>query len=238
MLCCLLTLPVSLLLPLLSPCTADPVPDRLNTVERVLLTAPPAGLQLTIRVRAANLPSRLLSGPDAALPQRWAVVALGHLTGTLETPLNPAYVLTMPSTVSEGLRGAAHGRVPHWYAPSRVPHARNGHTCMLLHVLLRNQHRLTFPVCALVATFTRAAQPCPALANATQPGTTCAAPLTAICANSIAAASPPATRPTASSQGSITAAAAMAPAAPAHTTQEALAAIAAFASQPSSQPSS
>ncbi|KAG2442416.1 hypothetical protein HXX76_002502 [Chlamydomonas incerta] len=77
---------------------AYPTPDRLNTVERVLLVAPPAGAALTIRVRAANLPSRLLSGPDAALPQRWAVVALGHLGGTLASPLNPAYARTLPST--------------------------------------------------------------------------------------------------------------------------------------------
>ncbi|KAG2448184.1 hypothetical protein HYH02_006769 [Chlamydomonas schloesseri] len=84
---------------------AGMAPDRLNTVERVLLAAPPAGAQLSIRVRAANLPSRLLSGPDAALPQRWAVVALGHLAGTLESRLNPAYV--MPATPGATYSAAA-----------------------------------------------------------------------------------------------------------------------------------
>ncbi|KAG2444993.1 hypothetical protein HYH02_008863 [Chlamydomonas schloesseri] len=69
-----------------------PSPDRTNNVERVYLTYPPPGATLTITVRAHTLPSRLLSGPDALLPQRWAVAAVGYFTGTLATELNPAYV--------------------------------------------------------------------------------------------------------------------------------------------------
>ncbi|KAG2430932.1 hypothetical protein HXX76_009902 [Chlamydomonas incerta] len=69
-----------------------PTPDRTNNVERVYMTYPPPGAALTITVRAHALPSRLLSGPDAALPQRWAVAVLGHFSGTMATELNPAYV--------------------------------------------------------------------------------------------------------------------------------------------------
>lgn len=71
-----------------------PVPDRLNTYERVLLSSLPAGQQLAVRVRAANLRSVALSGPDALLPTRWAVVVLGHVRGTLSSSLNPAYTIS------------------------------------------------------------------------------------------------------------------------------------------------
>ena len=69
-----------------------PAPDRLNTVERVYITSPSPGAALTITVTAHSLPSRLLSGPDALLPQRWAVAVVGHFSGTLASELNPAYV--------------------------------------------------------------------------------------------------------------------------------------------------
>ncbi|KAG2495492.1 hypothetical protein HYH03_006436 [Edaphochlamys debaryana] len=71
----------------------SPAPDRVNTVERVLLSSPPAGAPLTVTVRAASLPSALLTGdPDAAQPQRFAVVALGAFRGGFESALNPAFV--------------------------------------------------------------------------------------------------------------------------------------------------
>ncbi|PNW83456.1 hypothetical protein CHLRE_05g242750v5 [Chlamydomonas reinhardtii] len=69
-----------------------PAPDRVNNVERVYITHPSPGAALTITVTAHSLPSRLLSGPDALLPQRWAVAVVGHFSGTLASELNPAYV--------------------------------------------------------------------------------------------------------------------------------------------------
>ncbi|KAG2444995.1 hypothetical protein HYH02_008865 [Chlamydomonas schloesseri] len=97
-----------------------PSPDRTNNVERVYLTYPPPGATLTITVRAHALPSRLLSGPDALLPQRWAVAAVGYFTGTLATELNPAYVRqgqigTRGTTGGGG--GAAGGDVVQQAAP-------------------------------------------------------------------------------------------------------------------------
>ncbi len=75
------------------------MPDRLNTYERVLLSSPPAGQPLAVRVRAANLRSLALSGPDALLPTRWAVVVVGHVRGTLSSTLNPAFTVSRERTV-------------------------------------------------------------------------------------------------------------------------------------------
>ncbi|KXZ46202.1 hypothetical protein GPECTOR_46g271 [Gonium pectorale] len=52
---------------------ASPAPDRVDTVERVVLSAPPAGAAINVTVRAARIASSLLSVPDARLPQRFAV---------------------------------------------------------------------------------------------------------------------------------------------------------------------
>ena len=76
----------------LPPAAVRPAPDRVNNVERVYITHPSPGAALTITVTAHSLPSRLLSGPDALLPQRWAVAVVGHFSGTLASELNPAYV--------------------------------------------------------------------------------------------------------------------------------------------------
>ncbi len=89
---------------------ASPSPDRANTVERVLLAAPAAGSPLTVTVSTARLGSAGLAGadPDALLPQRWAVVVVGHVAGTLDTQLNPALVQeqkTAAETVSSTLAG-------------------------------------------------------------------------------------------------------------------------------------
>ncbi|KXZ46205.1 hypothetical protein GPECTOR_46g274 [Gonium pectorale] len=73
-----------------------PSPDRVNTVERVVLSAPPAGAMITITVRAARIASSLLSVPDARLPQRFAVAVVGHISGTLVTRLNPDWVAQQP----------------------------------------------------------------------------------------------------------------------------------------------
>ncbi|KAG2500683.1 hypothetical protein HYH03_001449 [Edaphochlamys debaryana] len=67
-------------------------PDRTNPVERVQLSLS-AGDSITLHVVGHKLGSRLLSAdPDAALPQRWALAVVGSFTGTLQTPLNPAFV--------------------------------------------------------------------------------------------------------------------------------------------------
>ncbi|EFJ50795.1 hypothetical protein VOLCADRAFT_88678 [Volvox carteri f. nagariensis] len=65
---------------------ANPVVDSVNTVERVLLTSPPAGASLHIVVVASNLPSLIF---DSTTPQRWAVAVVGHFTGNLQSELNP-----------------------------------------------------------------------------------------------------------------------------------------------------
>ncbi|GLC68954.1 hypothetical protein PLESTF_000762600 [Pleodorina starrii] len=65
-------------------------PDRVNTVERVLLTALPENTTIRIIVNATTLPSAAL---DPTTPQRWAVAAVGHFSGSLKSPLNPAWAL-------------------------------------------------------------------------------------------------------------------------------------------------
>ncbi len=59
-------------------------------MERVLLAKPPAGAALSVAVSAHRLASAGLGGPDAQLPQRWAVAVVGHVAGSLDTQLNPA----------------------------------------------------------------------------------------------------------------------------------------------------
>ncbi|PNH08405.1 Serine protease/ABC transporter B family protein tagD, partial [Tetrabaena socialis] len=71
-------------------------PDRVNTVECVRLRAPPAGSPITVRVRAFRMASGLIGGADARLPQRFAVAAVGHLTGSWASPLNPAFLQGPP----------------------------------------------------------------------------------------------------------------------------------------------
>lgn len=67
--------------------------DNTNVVERVKL--PPGalvpGAPVTIIVRGSNIASAYMSGADAKLPQRFAVAVLGPISGTLQSPLNPAY---------------------------------------------------------------------------------------------------------------------------------------------------
>eukprot|EP00955_Chlamydomonas_euryale_P049058 354169-Chlamydomonas_euryale.AAC.15 len=63
-------------------------PDRVNTVERVVLRGVPPGARLRMTVTAASLPSAFLD-PDT--PQRYALAITGLHTGTLESPYNPAY---------------------------------------------------------------------------------------------------------------------------------------------------
>ncbi|EFJ44737.1 hypothetical protein VOLCADRAFT_95105 [Volvox carteri f. nagariensis] len=67
--------------------------DNTNNVERVELSTRDvrAGDRVSLVVYGRNLRSYLLSGADAELPQRWAVMVAGHFNGTLRTPLNPAY---------------------------------------------------------------------------------------------------------------------------------------------------
>ncbi|GIL91720.1 hypothetical protein Vretifemale_19307, partial [Volvox reticuliferus] len=69
-------------------------PDSTNNVERVELSTTDvfAGDRITLVVYGRNIRSKLLSGADAQLPQRWAVVVVGHFNGTLRTQLNPAYI--------------------------------------------------------------------------------------------------------------------------------------------------
>ncbi len=63
--------------------------DTVNTVERVLLKAPPSGSTLRVTVTAPSLPSLTL---DPATPQRWALAVVGHFTGYLQSDLNPFWL--------------------------------------------------------------------------------------------------------------------------------------------------
>ncbi|GLI65615.1 hypothetical protein VaNZ11_009181 [Volvox africanus] len=68
--------------------------DSTNNVERVELSSTNvlAGDRITYVVYGRNIRSKLLTGSDAQLPQRWAVVVVGHFNGTLRTQYNPAYI--------------------------------------------------------------------------------------------------------------------------------------------------
>lgn len=59
-------------------------------MERVFISKPLAGAALSITVSVHRLASVRLGGPDAQLPQRWAVAVVGHVAGSLDTELNPA----------------------------------------------------------------------------------------------------------------------------------------------------
>ncbi|GIL57021.1 hypothetical protein Vafri_12282 [Volvox africanus] len=63
-----------------------PVPDSVNTVEKVLLKSLQPGANVSIVVTAPRLPSLIL---DPTTPQRWAVAVVGHFSGYLESELNP-----------------------------------------------------------------------------------------------------------------------------------------------------
>ncbi|GIL57024.1 hypothetical protein Vafri_12282 [Volvox africanus] len=66
--------------------SAAPVPDSVNTVEKVLLKSLQPGANVSIVVAAPSLPSLIL---DPTTPQRWAVAVVGHFSGYLESELNP-----------------------------------------------------------------------------------------------------------------------------------------------------
>ncbi|GIL44348.1 hypothetical protein Vafri_1858 [Volvox africanus] len=67
--------------------------DSTNNVERIELSSNIlAGDKITYVVYGRNIRSKLLTNPDAKLPQRWAVVVVGHFNGTLRTQYNPAYI--------------------------------------------------------------------------------------------------------------------------------------------------
>ncbi|GLC50169.1 hypothetical protein PLESTB_000350100 [Pleodorina starrii] len=65
--------------------------DNTNNVERVELFGLKPHDEVTLVVQGRNIRSKLLTGADAALPQRWSVIVVGHFNGTLRTLLNPAY---------------------------------------------------------------------------------------------------------------------------------------------------
>ncbi|KAG2496693.1 hypothetical protein HYH03_005110 [Edaphochlamys debaryana] len=66
-------------------------PDTINTVERAYLPRPAPRTDVAFVISADRLNSWVMSGPDAKLPQRWALAVVGHFTGTLQTYLNPAF---------------------------------------------------------------------------------------------------------------------------------------------------
>ena len=67
--------------------------DSVNNVERIELSGLVPGDRLTFVVHGFDIRHSLLTdSPDALLPQRWAVAVVGHFKGTLQTPLNPAYM--------------------------------------------------------------------------------------------------------------------------------------------------
>lgn len=66
-------------------------PDNVNTVERIELSTLRANDLITFVVHGRDIRHRLLTTPDAQLPQRWAVVVAGHFNGTLRSQYNPTY---------------------------------------------------------------------------------------------------------------------------------------------------
>ncbi|EFJ44665.1 hypothetical protein VOLCADRAFT_106326 [Volvox carteri f. nagariensis] len=65
--------------------------DSVNNVERVELYNLQPRDNVTFVVHGRAIRHSLLTTPDAQRPQRWSVLVAGHFTGTLRTPLNPAF---------------------------------------------------------------------------------------------------------------------------------------------------
>lgn len=66
-------------------------PDSSNNVERIELTTLKAKDNIVLVVHGRSVRHSLISNPDAAFPQRWAIAVAGHFIGNLKTIYNPAY---------------------------------------------------------------------------------------------------------------------------------------------------
>ncbi|KAG2492076.1 hypothetical protein HYH03_009572 [Edaphochlamys debaryana] len=88
--------------------------DSVNNVERAELRGLRAGDNVSLVVFGAAVNHALLTATgtgrsDTALPQRWALAVAGHFTGTLRSPLNPAYVRPQGLTDSLSMLEVAPG---------------------------------------------------------------------------------------------------------------------------------
>lgn len=77
-------------------------PDSTNNVERIELNNLKAKDEVVLVVHGRSIRHSIISNPDAAFPQRWAVAVAGHFTGNLKTIYNPAYTRPSRLPVSRG----------------------------------------------------------------------------------------------------------------------------------------